>query len=168
MEERFPEISAICQAARAVIRHRLGWQVDSLSLDLARQGPDWTECDRDDSSLRSPPDLQRKRQAAMFLGAGDVAAHMHLARQLGRQERAGVSTLEEAVCLSIATFPTDHVRLEQFLDNLLEDTRAELEAQWRHVEALAAALLKRRTLSAEEITHILEDDDVEPRPQSGK
>jgi hypothetical protein len=168
MEDRFPEISAICQAARAVIRHRLGWQTCSLALDRTTREPAWTGRDLEDSSLWSPPDLQRKRQAAMFLGAGDIAAHMHLARQLGRQERAGVSTLEDAVYLSIAAFPTDHVRLEQFLDNLLEDTRAELEAHWRHVETLAAALLKRRVLSAEEITQILENDEVEHRPHTGK
>jgi hypothetical protein len=107
-------------------------------------------------------DLERNRQAAMFLSAGDIAAYMHLARQLGRQ-LAGGSPLDQAVCLSVAMFPTHRIRLEQFLDTFLEDTRVELKAHWIHVETLAAALLKRCELSAEEIIQILENAGVESR-----
>ena len=97
----------------------------------------------------------------MLLSVGDIAAYIHVARQLGRQDLVDSSTLDQAICLSIAAFPTDHVRLEQFLDELLENTRAELKAHWVHVETLAAALLKRRELSAEEIVQILENDGLE-------
>ncbi len=161
MQARFSEIPAICQAARAVLSHRFRWQLSPLSVDPAMQEPDWFGHDYQDFSIWPLPDLERKRQAAMFLSVGDIAAYMHLARQLGRQEPVGGSALDQAVCLSIAAFPTDRVRLEQFLDTLLEDTQAELKAHWSHVEALAAALLKRRELSAEEITQILENTRVE-------
>ena len=93
----------------------------------------------------------------MFLSAGEIAAYMHLARQLGRQEAGRFLALDQAVTLSIATFPTRPVRLEQFLDKLLEDTRTELKTRWSHVETLAAALLRRGELSAEEIMQILEN-----------
>jgi hypothetical protein len=125
------------------------------------QAPDWFGNDPEDLSIRPPPDLERNRQVAIFLSVGDIAAYLHVARQLGRQDLAGRSTLDQAVCLSIATFPTDRVRLERFLDGLLEDTWAELKVHWSHVETLAAALLKRHELSAEEIVQILENAKVE-------
>lgn len=157
MEALFPEIPAICQAARAVMCHRFRWRISPLSADPGIQAPDWFGCNPQDFSTGPLPDLEQNRQAAMFLSAGDVAAYMHLARQLGRQHPVGGSTLDQAICLSIAAFPTDRVRLEQFLDKLLENTRAELKAHWGRVETLAAALLKHRELSAEETARILEN-----------
>jgi hypothetical protein len=161
MEALFPEIPTICQAARAVMCHRFRWRISPLSADPGIQAPDFFGRNRQDFSIWPPPDLERSRQAAMLLSVGDIAAYIHVARQLGRQDLVDSSTLDQAICLSIAAFPTDHVRLEQFLDELLENTRAELKAHWVHVETLAAALLKRRELSAEEIVQILENDGLE-------
>ncbi|MGA2033872.1 MAG: hypothetical protein ABSG68_16620 [Thermoguttaceae bacterium] len=161
MEALFPEIPAICRAARAVMCHRFRWQIFPLSADPGVQEPDWFGRDRQDVSIWPLQDLERNRQAAMFLSAGDIAAYMHLARQLGRQDLLGRSTLDQAICLSIAAFPNHPVRLEQFLDKLLEDARTELKAHWSHVERLAAALLKHRELSAKEIVQILENARAE-------
>ncbi len=157
MEALFSEIPAICQAARAVMCHRFRWRISPLSADPGSRAPDWFGHNDPEFSNWRLPDLERNRQAAILLSVGDIAAYMHVARQLGRQDLVGNSTLDQAVCLSIVAFPTDRVRLEQFLDKLLESTRAELKAHWVRVETLAAALLKRRELSAEEIVQILEN-----------
>jgi hypothetical protein len=161
MEALFPEIPAICQAARAVVCHRFCWEISRLPTDPRVQAPDWFGRNLQDFSIWPLPDLEQNRQAAMFLSAGDIAAYMHLARQLGRQDLVGDSTLDQAICLSIAAFPTDRVRLEQFLDKVLDDTQAELRAHWSQVETLAAALMKCRELSAVEIVQILENAGVE-------
>jgi hypothetical protein len=161
MEALFHEIPAICQAAHAVMCHRFRWQIAPLSADPRSQAQNRSGRDPQDFSTGPLPDLERNRQAAMLLSVGDIAAYMHVARQLGRQDPGGGSALDKAVCLSIAAFPTDRVRLEQFLDTLLENTRAELKAHWSRVETLAATLLKRRELSAEEIVQILENASAE-------
>ena len=157
MEAQFPEIPAICQAARAVIRYRFRWQIPRLTAIPESQDPDRPGDENPDVQVWPLQDVQRNRQAAMLLSAGEVAAYIHLARQLGRQEQAGGPTLDQAVCLAIAGFPSDRVRFAQFLDTFLEDTRAELKTHWRQVETLADALLKRRELSPEETLQILEN-----------
>ena len=153
----FLEIPAVHEAGRAVLCSVFNKRIDCITIDRQPHSMDevTAEIARGLGSLRTSEAIQRARQEAMICCAGDIAAHIHLGRQLRKHELAGKPTIDWTASIAVSQFAVPTRQLACYIDAFLEDTRAELDAHWPKVERLAAVLLKRRSLSADEAAWIL-------------
>jgi hypothetical protein len=157
MDTRFLEIPAIHEAGRAVLCSVLNQRMERLSVDHPPRctADAVAETARGLGALWTSESILRARQEAMIWCAGDIAAHLHFDRQLCKQGLAGKPTIHWAASLAVAQSAVGTQELVGYIEGFLEDARAELDAHWLKVERLAAALLKRRSLSADEAAWIL-------------
>jgi hypothetical protein len=157
MEGSFFEIPAVHEAGRAMLCAIFNERVESV--EIGGQ-PHCRESAAEEIASgvglqASGEEARRARREAMICCAGDIAAHLHLDRQLRKCGLAGKPTIQLAASIAAAQAAVRTQELGSYIEGFLEETRAELDARWLNVERLAAALLRRRSLSADEATSIL-------------